>query len=101
MVSIPLLGYIFISVEVETPSLQSLCRAVIRNILRKNVELEHPPVKRKIPAQRGPKKKRVLKRLVVPLFESEDSSDDDRHIVRLGGVSLFTEILYISSDVIF
>lgn len=70
----------------ETPNLQSLCRSVIRNILRKNVELEHPPVKRKIPGQKGPKKKRVLRRLVVPLFESEDSSDDDRH-VRLGGVS--------------
>lgn len=75
-----------VTVDVETPSLQSLCRVVVRNILRKNVELEHPPVKRKIPVQKGPKKKRVLKRLVVPLFETEDSSDDDHH-VRLGGVS--------------
>lgn len=79
--------YFYLLVDVETPNLQSLCRAVIRNLLRKNVELEHPPVKRKIPVQKGPKKKRVLRRLVVPLFESEDSSDDDRH-VRIGGVSI-------------
>ncbi|KAJ8932456.1 hypothetical protein NQ314_014638 [Rhamnusium bicolor] len=74
----------FIQVKVNPMSLQSLCRAVIRNILRKNLEIEHPPVKRPPPVNKAPKKKRALRRLVVPLFESDDSSDDERH-VRIGG----------------
>ncbi|CAG9819140.1 unnamed protein product [Phaedon cochleariae] len=72
-------------IEVEPSSLQELCRSVVRNILRKNVEKEHPPIKKSPPVNKAPKKKRALRRLVVPLFESEDSSDDDRH-VRIGGV---------------
>ncbi|XP_050313555.1 protein-L-isoaspartate O-methyltransferase domain-containing protein 1-like [Anthonomus grandis grandis] len=68
-------------IEVEPLSLQALCRVVVRNILRKNVEKEHPPVKS---TSKAPKKKRALKRLVVPLF-NDDSSDDERHVVGLGG----------------
>lgn len=72
----------------EPLSLQALCRALIRNILRKTIETEHPSVKKskRPPITRAPKKKRALRRLVVPLFESEDSSDDERH-VRIGLVS--------------
>lgn len=71
-------------IEVEPLSLQCLCRAVTRNILRKNVELELPPVKRRPPVRKVPKKRNPLRRMVVPLFESDDSSDDDRYI-RIGG----------------
>ncbi|KAF7272627.1 hypothetical protein GWI33_014608 [Rhynchophorus ferrugineus] len=70
-------------IEVEPLPLQILCRSVVRNILRKNIEIEHPPVKRQRPAKE-PKRKRVLKRLVVPLFDDEDSSEEERQ-VRLGG----------------
>ncbi|XP_057664554.1 protein-L-isoaspartate O-methyltransferase domain-containing protein 1-like isoform X1 [Diorhabda carinulata] len=67
--------------EIEPQSLQVLCRATIRNILRKNVEIEHPPVKRQSNiTTKAPKRKRALRRLVVPLFDSEDSSDDERHV---------------------
>ncbi|KAG5900210.1 hypothetical protein JTB14_008092 [Gonioctena quinquepunctata] len=72
-------------IEVEPPTLQALCRSVIRNMLRKNIELEHPPVKKPAPVTRAVKKKRALRRMVVPLFDSEESSDDDRQ-VRIGGV---------------
>lgn len=71
-------------IEVEPLSLQCLCRTVVRNILRKNIETELPPVKRKTPVRKAPKKRNPLRRMVVPLFESDDSSDDDRYI-RLGG----------------
>lgn len=71
-------------IEIEPQSLQVLCRSTIRNILRKNVEIEHPPVKRQSNiTSKAPKRKRALRRLVVPLFDSEDSSDDERH-VRIG-----------------
>lgn len=64
--------------------LQALCRSVVRNMLRKNIELEHPLVKR------APKaKRRALRRLVVPLVESEDSSDEERSL-KIGGVSIQT-----------
>ncbi|XP_072392791.1 uncharacterized protein [Diabrotica undecimpunctata] len=69
-------------IEVEPLSLQVLCRSVIRNILRKNVERENPPIKRQVTANKAPKKKRALRRLVVPFFESEDSSDEERHNIR-------------------
>uniref|UniRef100_A0A6P7FGF4 Uncharacterized protein LOC114327769 isoform X2 n=1 Tax=Diabrotica virgifera virgifera TaxID=50390 RepID=A0A6P7FGF4_DIAVI len=69
-------------IEVEPLSLQVLCRSVIRNILRKNVERENPPIKRQLTANKAPKKKRALRRLVVPFFESEDSSDEERHNIR-------------------
>ncbi|XP_018564596.1 protein-L-isoaspartate O-methyltransferase domain-containing protein 1 isoform X2 [Anoplophora glabripennis] len=72
-------------IEVEPLSLQCLCRAVIRNILRKNVEIELPPVKRRLPVRKIPKKRNPLRRMVVPLFESDDSSDDDRYIRISGG----------------
>ncbi|CAH1115477.1 unnamed protein product [Psylliodes chrysocephalus] len=71
-------------IEVEPMTLQSLCRSAIRSILRKNIEREHPPVKR-IPAfNKAPKKKRALRRLVVPLFDSDDSSDEERPIRIIG-----------------
>lgn len=56
--------------------LQAICRAVIRNILRKNIELEHPPSKPPPPVKNF-KRKRVLKKLMVPLFESDGSSEDE------------------------
>lgn len=73
-------------IEMEPQTLQAICRAAIRNILRKNIELEHPPVKRTPPhPSKTPKRKRTLRRLVVPLFEEEyDSSDDDNRRVRMG-----------------
>ncbi|KAJ8911379.1 hypothetical protein NQ315_014210 [Exocentrus adspersus] len=71
-------------IEVEPLSLQNLSRSVIRNILRKNVEIELPPVKRITPVRKAPKKRNPLRRMVVPLFESDDSSDDERY-VRIGG----------------
>ncbi|XP_030754406.1 uncharacterized protein LOC115881164 [Sitophilus oryzae] len=73
-------------IEIEPLSLQVLCRAVVRNILRRNIEIDHPPAKRvkfRAPSKE-PKRKRVLKRLVVPLFDDDESSDEDRH-VRIGG----------------
>lgn len=64
--------------------LQSICRSVIRNILRKNIDIDHPPSKRAPPAKNF-KRKRVLKKLMVPLFESDDSSEDDEVYLRYGG----------------
>ncbi|KAJ8984799.1 hypothetical protein NQ317_003713 [Molorchus minor] len=72
-------------IGVEPMTLQALCRAVIRSILRNNIEKDHPPIKRDPSVNKVPKKKRALRRLVVPLFESDDSSDGDRHYT-LGGV---------------
>ncbi|CAG9833977.1 unnamed protein product [Diabrotica balteata] len=56
-------------IEVEPLSLQVLCRSVIRNILRKNVEKENPPIKRQLTANKAPKKKRALRRLVARVLE--------------------------------
>lgn len=70
-------------IDIQPLSLQVSCRAAVRSILRKNIEKEHPPATRPAPVK-APKKKRALKRLVVPLFDDEDSSEEERH-VRLGG----------------
>ncbi|CAG9861923.1 unnamed protein product [Phyllotreta striolata] len=73
-------------IEVEPLSLQTLCRATIRNLLRQNIEREHPPVKRQVNYNKAPKKKRALRRLAVPLFDSDTDSDDERIFVS-GGIN--------------
>ncbi|CAH1991419.1 unnamed protein product [Acanthoscelides obtectus] len=61
-------------IEVEPPSLQSLSRSLIRINLRKTITVT-PPVKR-------PRKvKGVLRRMVVPIVESEDSTDDEKAVI--------------------
>nr|CAH7713549.1 unnamed protein product [Callosobruchus chinensis] len=61
-------------IEVEPPTLQALCRSLIRTILRKTITVT-PPVKR-------PRKvKGVLRRMVVPIVESEDSTDDEKNVI--------------------
>ncbi|VEN59900.1 unnamed protein product [Callosobruchus maculatus] len=61
-------------IEVEPPTLQALCRSLIRTILRKTITVT-PPVKR-------PRKvKGVLRRMVVPIVESEDSTDDEKAVI--------------------
>lgn len=77
--------YIFL-VDFEPLSLQAICRSVIRTILRNNIDIEHPDIKKKVHnAPKRPKKKRALRRLVVPIFEESDmetsdnfTDDDDR-----------------------
>lgn len=69
-----------IAVDVVPLSLQSLSRAVIRTILRKNVELENPNLRKR---KRPKRKRRPLRKwLVEPIFDEsgEDpfSSDDER-----------------------
>lgn len=62
-------------IEVDPPSLQALSRCVIRNILRRNIELELPPPPKRI--KKAPlRKERLLRKFVVPLFD-DDSSDDE------------------------
>lgn len=84
----------FFLVDFEPLSLQTICRSVIRTILRNNIDIEHPDLKKKnevIPKKI--KKKCALKRLVVPIFEESDietsdnlTDEDDRH--ELGRVRL-------------
>ncbi|XP_025837593.1 ABC transporter F family member 4-like [Agrilus planipennis] len=71
--------YIFFAVEVKPHSLQSACRTVIRNVLRKNIETENPSFKNRLPPKpkKAPKKKRPVRGLVVPFFDTSDDSDDE------------------------
>lgn len=67
-------------IPIEPLSLQSLCRVVVRTILRKNLEEEYPNLKSCPTTKKVTKKKRALRRLVVPFFDSsEDSSDNGGH----------------------
>lgn len=60
-----------------------MCRTVIRNILRDNITKECPNLKKTNPTpKKVPKKKRTLRRLVVPLFDTSDDSSDDEFFVR-------------------
>lgn len=81
--------------HIEPLALQALCRVVIRNILRKNLEEEYPNLTSPPTTKKVPKKKRALRRLVVPFFDSsEDSSDNDEQNPRtrdLGRVHLGNE----------
>ncbi|KAF5279224.1 hypothetical protein FQR65_LT03472 [Abscondita terminalis] len=68
---------------IEPLTLQALCRVVIRNIVRKNLEEEYPNLTATPTTKKVPKKKRALRRLVVPFFDSsEDSSDNDEQSPR-------------------
>uniref|UniRef100_A0A1Y1JYW7 Protein-L-isoaspartate O-methyltransferase domain-containing protein n=1 Tax=Photinus pyralis TaxID=7054 RepID=A0A1Y1JYW7_PHOPY len=67
-------------IPIEPLSLQALCRVVVRNILRTNLEEEYPNLKSCPSTKKVTKKKRALRRLVVPFFDSsEDSSDNGEH----------------------
>lgn len=84
-----LINLFYCIVELNPRSLQEMCRTVIRNILRDSITKEYPDLKKTNPSpKKAPKKKRTLRRLVVPLFDtSEDSSDDEflgrsRHLPR-------------------
>lgn len=70
-----------ISVNFEPLSLQSICRSAIRTILRQNIDIEHPDIKKIVrnPPKR-PKKKRVLRRMVVPIFEESDVENSDANL---------------------
>ncbi|KAK7794471.1 hypothetical protein R5R35_004695 [Gryllus longicercus] len=60
----------------EPLSLQDACRSSIRNILRRNIEVEHPSVKnrrRRVPRKKM--KKRALRRFVIPIFEESDDEN--------------------------
>lgn len=72
-------------VDIQPLSLQCLCRSVIRGIIRKNIEGELPQTTKKTPIRKGSRKRYSVRKLVVPLFES-DSSDDE--LFRVVGVSL-------------
>lgn len=83
--------------DFEPLSLQAICRSVIRTILRNNIDIEHPDLKkRKESVPKKPKKKSTLKRLVVPIFEESDvetsdnmTDEDDRH--ELGRIRLSSD----------
>lgn len=64
--------------DFEPLSLQSICRSTIRTILRENIDLEHPDIKKTVrnPPKR-PKKKRALRRLDVPIIEEYDFDNSD------------------------
>lgn len=70
-------------VDLNPSSLQEMCRAVIRNILRNNIIKEYPDLKKTKPSpKKVPKKKSTLRRLVVPLFDTSEESSDDEFLVR-------------------
>lgn len=51
---------------------------MIRNILRDNIAKEYPDLRKPSqPPKKTPKRKSTLRRLVVPLFDTSDSSDDE------------------------
>ncbi|GLV32321.1 Ionotropic receptor 68a [Carabus blaptoides fortunei] len=64
--------------DFEPLTLQTICRSTIRSILRENIDLEHPDLKKtaRNPPKR-PKKKRALRRLVVPIIEEYDFDNSD------------------------
>lgn len=70
-----------ISVNFEPLTLQSICCSAIRTILRQNIDIEHPDIKKIVrnPPKR-PKKKRVLRRMVVPIFEESDVENSDANL---------------------
>lgn len=70
--------------DVEPLTLQALCRTAVRNILRKNIDYEYPNLKSVPTTKKVPKKKRALRRLVVPLFDTSDESSDEDHHARSG-----------------
>lgn len=64
--------------DFEPLTLQAICRSVIRTILRNNIDIEHPDIKKtqqNVPKR--PRKKRALRRLVVPIFEESDVETSD------------------------
>lgn len=64
--------------DFEPLSLQAICRSVIRTILRNNIDIEHPDLKKTTTTvPKRPKKKGTLKRLVVPIFEESDIETSD------------------------
>ncbi|XP_066248254.1 protein-L-isoaspartate O-methyltransferase domain-containing protein 2-like isoform X2 [Euwallacea similis] len=73
-------------IDIEPLSLQVLCRSVVRNILRHNIEKEHPPAKKNVSKPQN-RKKRALRRMVVPLFDgaTAESSDDENRVGRVEG----------------
>ncbi|KAF5281945.1 hypothetical protein FQA39_LY00469 [Lamprigera yunnana] len=65
-------------IPIEPLTLQALSRVVIRNILRKNLLKEYPNLTSTPALKKIHKKKRTLRRLVVPFFDSsEDKGDND------------------------
>ncbi|CAH0554528.1 unnamed protein product [Brassicogethes aeneus] len=69
--------------DIEPPTLQELCRAKIRKLLKNSVESEHLDllVKKTCTVSnanvKAAKKKRALRRCVVAVFESDESSDEE------------------------
>lgn len=65
--------------DVEPLSLQELTRTIIRSILRRNVEIEFPNLKRSPPSTKRAKKKRKASNRLVShgIRILHDSSDDD------------------------
>lgn len=64
--------------DFEPLSLQAICRSVIRTILRNNIDIEHPDIKKTMQhVPKRPRKKRALRRLVVPIFEESDIETSD------------------------
>lgn len=64
--------------DFEPLSLQEICRSVIRTILRNNIDIENPDIKKTVhSAPKRPRKKRALRRCVVPIFEESDIETSD------------------------
>lgn len=70
----------FFLVDADPLPLQTLCRSVVRNILRKNIEKEHPPAKN-ASHMKAPKKKRMYRRFAGPCTDDMDSSENEPELM--------------------
>ncbi|XP_075220535.1 protein-L-isoaspartate O-methyltransferase domain-containing protein 1-like [Lycorma delicatula] len=72
--------------ECEPLLLQEVCRCMIRRLLRANAERDYPELCKQRPRKSAPpKRKRALRKLVIPILESSDEEESsDRDLGRAG-----------------
>lgn len=76
----------FILADSEPLLLQEVCRCLIRRLLRANAERDNPELCKQRPRKpQPPKRKRTLRKLVIPILESSDEEESsDRDLGRAG-----------------
>lgn len=74
------------SADCEPLLLQEVCRCMIRRLLRANAERDYPELCKQRPRKPAPpKRKRALRKLVIPILESSDEEESsDRDLGRAG-----------------